>query len=129
MPAEERDAADWAALTAATSEGWLKQVRLAAWTSSERDRFARVWFVRFLDASGDEEAYAAFELFLSAIDGRAGRWIGPLTQARPQLSRARSAHLRANNARLNSRSKRIREELKGCLYATTTKSESQALWD
>ncbi len=128
MLAQDRDPRDWEILTALTPTGWLRRVRETAWAASERDRHARIWFERFLDAIDDAEAFAAFELFLVAADGRAGTWMWSMMRARPDLCRGRGAHVRANRERLGARFKTVRDDLRNRLYATPVGGRGQALW-
>lgn len=57
------------------NHGWLTGVAAASRETFDRNRWARHWYERFLNASSPAEAYANFRLMLGCMDQRVRLWL------------------------------------------------------
>lgn len=65
----------WRPLWSKLDDGWVQEARKLAEAASNRNRWARQWFCRFLDHPETAEAWVAHRLFLKTIDRRGNLWI------------------------------------------------------
>jgi hypothetical protein len=106
--------------------GWLAHVYDKSYAVFQRNQWARHWYRLYLSASNPVEAFAAYELFIKSVDGRAMLWIkkSDLHTLRADQER----HWDVNVNALNKAIKRKGEELKDRLFWTKTMSRTQWPW-
>ncbi|MER9650056.1 hypothetical protein [Mesorhizobium sp. M0199] len=107
--------------------GWLASVYQLSHAAFELNRWARHWYRAYLDAPDPAAAFAAFELLLSCLDGRASLWI----KIRSELEAAQrylKAHWDSNVSELNDAIKKSRDKLKKTLFHTAIMEQTQHPW-
>uniref|UniRef100_B0T9H8 NACHT domain-containing protein n=1 Tax=Caulobacter sp. (strain K31) TaxID=366602 RepID=B0T9H8_CAUSK len=118
----------WRRLAQVAEAGWLAGVLAKSRAAYDRNRHARHWFERFLDVESDAEAFAAYELFLHAADGRSRHWARGLLWTRAADKPLRRAHWRANGDRLTKSWTSYRKALDDTLYGTPVCRTTNAPW-
>lgn len=83
QPTEQADQLWAGALASPPASGWLTEVHCTARQRYERYKWARHWFGTLRSADDHDEAFAAFELFIAALDGRV--FTGPERPSREEL--------------------------------------------
>lgn len=109
------------------TRGWLASVYQVSHAAFELNRWARHWYRAYLDAPDPAAAFAAFELLLSCLDGRAPLWIKIKSELEP-AERYLKAHWSSNVRELNGVIKKSRDKLKKTLFHTAIMEQTQHPW-
>ncbi|MES0100540.1 hypothetical protein [Mesorhizobium sp. M0019] len=108
-------------------DGWLASVYQGSHAAFELNGWARHWYRAYLDAPDPAAAFAAFELLLSYLDGRASLWIEIRSELEPGELYLK-AHWDSNVHELNDVIKKSRDKLKKTLFHTPIMEQTQHPW-
>lgn len=93
--------------------GWLEDVYQHSHRRYEENKWARAWFLRFIQAMDPSEACAAHLLLTAVIDSRCSLWLNGelLVQAEPWKRRYWDMNLESLNSAIKSREEKLKETL------------------